>query len=517
MLPLMATLASPAPLPVASPNRALLTASVILATVLQVLDTTIANVALPHMQAALGANRETITWLLTSYIVASAIATPVTGWLSGRLGQKQLFLTAISGFIVASMLCGAATSLPMMVGFRVVQGIFGAFLVPIGQTVMLDAYPREKHGQAMALWGAAVMASPVLGPVLGGWLTDNYNWRWVFYVNLPIGVLALGGAWLSLPWLPKTRRRFDLFGFTLLGIALASLQLMLDRGPQLDWFDSREVIAEGAIALCAAWVFAVHLAFSRNRLFDPAMLADRNYLAALTFVFISGLVMTAGAALLPPMLQQLYGYPTIEAGMLMAPRGAGTVAAFIFNGRTSGKIDPRLSLLVGFGIVSFSLWQMTGFSLEMGNRLIVSSGLIQGFGMGLVFGPLLTLAYATLPPRLRTDASSLFSLLRGLGGSIGVALVTAVLAHNVQVSHSDLAASITQQSLPIGTIVQMAGGSAGMAGAMLDGEVNRQALMIAYLDDYKLMMILALAAVPLLLFVRSPARAEKAEAHVMVE
>jgi DHA2 family multidrug resistance protein len=502
----MASIAAPAAAPRAAPNRALITAAVILATVLQVLDTTIANVALPHMQAALGANRETITWVLTSYIVAAAIATPITGWLSDRVGQKQLFLIAIAGFVGASMLCGAATSLPMMVLFRTVQGIFGAFLVPIGQTVLLDAYPKEKHGQAMSLWGAAVMASPVLGPVLGGWLTDNWNWRWVFYVNLPVGILAFAGSWIALRDVPTSRRKFDVFGFALLGTALAALQLMLDRGPQLDWFDSVEVWIELGVAVGAAWMLAVHLASSRNRIFDPAMFTDRNYAAACSFAFIAGLVMTAGAALLPPMLQQLFGYPTIEAGVLMAPRGAGTVVAFIITGKLSGKVDPRLIILVGFGLIATSLFQMTGFSLAMGQRLIVISGFLQGAGMGFAMGPLLTLGFATLAPHYRTDASSLFSLVRGLGGSIGVAIVTAVLAHNLQVSHSDLAAHITTQAIPVGGVAAAAGNFAGAAVAMLDAEINRQALMIAYLDDYHMMMLLTLAAIPLLLFVRRPPR-----------
>ena len=513
----MASIASPASIGVPAPNRTLITVSVILATALQVLDTTIANVALPHMQAALGANRETITWVLTSYIVAAAISTPVTGWLSDRVGQKRLFLIAIGGFVAASMLCGAATSLPMMVGVRALQGIFGSFLVPIAQTVLLDAYPKEKHGQAMAMWGASIMAAPVLGPVLGGWLTDNYNWRWVFYVNLPLGMLAFFGAWVSLREPGRRQRRFDLFGFALLGIALASLQLMLDRGPQLDWFESTEIVVEAAVAVSAAWMFVVHLASSSNRLFEPAMLKDRNYLASLVFSFIAGLVMTAGAALLPPMLQQLFGYPTTSAGMLMAPRGIGTVISFIVIGRFSGKFDPRLVILTGFALIALSLWQMTGFSLEMGSSMIVTSGLIQGCGMAFVMGPLFTIGFATLAPQYRTDASSLFSLIRGLGGSIGVAIVTAVLAHNVQVSHSDLVTHITLQTAPLIQVGPLAGSVADMAGAMLDGEINRQALMIAYLDDYRMMMLLTLVAVPLMVFLRRPPKDAGGGGHVVME
>ena len=383
--------------------------------------------------------------------------------------------------------------------------------------MLLGRVGIEQHGKAMALWGAAVMASPVLGPVLGGWLTDNWNWRWVFYVNLPVGALALAGAWISLPKLPTNLRRFDVFGFATMGIGLAAMQVMLDRGSQLDWFDSPEIVIEAAVALAAAWVLAVHLATSRNRVFDPRMFADRNYASACAFAFIAGLVMTAGAALLPPMLQQLFGYPVITAGMLMAPRGAGTVVAFVITGRITGRVDPRLIILAGFACIATSLWQMTGFSLEMGQGLILTSGFIQGAGMGFAMGPLLTLGFATLKPELRTDASSLFSLLRSLGGSIGVAIVTALLTRNLQVSHSDLAAHVTEQRLPAAGIIAAAGGVAATAGAMLDAEVNRQALMIAYLDDYRMMMLLTLAAIPLLIFVRRPPRGAGSGGHAVME
>ena len=498
-------------------QRALITISAILATVMVILDTTIANVALPNMQAALGANRETVTWVLTSYIVASAIGTPITGWLADRIGMKQLFMIAISGFVVASMLCGAATSLPMMVGYRALQGLFGAFLAPITQTVLLDAYPREKHPQALAIWGAAVMASPVLGPVLGGWLTDNYSWRWVFYVNMPVGALTLAGAWISLPRSRKRQRSFDLFGFALVASALAGLQLLLDRGPQLDWFESTEIVLEAGIAFCAFWMLVVHLIYDKRRLFDLALFADRNFVAALCFMFVVGVVVTGGAALLPPMLQQLFGYPTVAAGLLMAPRGLGTLVGFVAQGRLAGRVDPRMVMLTGFSLLAVSLHGMTGFSPQMGARLVVTTGVIQGLGMGLVMGPLFSLAYGTMPARLRTDAGSLLNLIRSVGGSVGVAMVTAVLAHNVQVSHSDIAAHITLESMPLGQVAQLAGGAADMAGAMIDGEINRQALMIAYIDDYWLMMALAVLTAPLLLIVRRPSAAAAGETHVAME
>ena len=498
---------------VGTPNRALITASVMLATVMQVLDTTIANVALPHMQASLGAAQDTITWVLTSYMVASAIALPITGWLADRVGHKQLFLASIAGFVIASMLCGAATTLPAMVLFRVLQGIFGSFLVPLGQTVMLDIYPREKHGQAMALWGMGVMVGPVMGPVLGGWLTDNFSWRWVFYINLPIGILALAGVWFSLPKAAITRRRFDVLGFLLLAAAIGALQLMLDRGHQLDWFESWEIMIEAGVAIGAFWMFGVHLLTARAPLFTPRMLTDRNLAASLVFVFVSGILLFAGMALLPPMLQQLLGYPTVTAGLVIMPRGLGTMVSMMLVGRLIGRVDARLLVLAGLILMVLSLYQMTGFSLGMDKGPIITSGIVQGLSFGLIVVPLNALAFATLPPEFRTDASSLYNLVRNVGSSIGIAVVTTMLARNLQVSHADLASQVTPFSLPISDpgLAQSLGTVGDSVVSMLDLEINRQALMVAYISDFKLMMVMALVSMPLIMLLRPPRNAPGSE------
>jgi DHA2 family multidrug resistance protein len=488
-----------------SPIRhALVTAAVILGMLMQVLDTTIANVALPHMQATLGATRETISWVLTSYIVASAIAIPITGWLADRVGRKKLFVWSVIAFTIASLLCAMAQNLTEMVIFRAVQGVAGAFIVPLAQATLFDINPREKHGQAMALFGAGVMIGPIAGPVLGGWLTDAYNWRWVFLINLPVGALAALLMARCMPAIPKSLRRFDLFGFALLAVALAGLQLMLDRGEQLDWFASWEIRIEAGLAIAGLWMFGVHMLTSPRPIFDRHMFADRNFTTGLLFMAMMGLMLFAGLALLPPLLQTLLGYSVLQSGFLTAPRGVGTLVSMIVVGRLVGRIDARLLILIGIGLMALSLRQMSGFSLDMDTRPVIVSGLVQGLALGLIFVPLNTVAFGTLDPGYRTTAAALFNLSRSIGGSIGISIMTLLLARNLQVSHSDLAAHITQYSLPpvSPAIVQGAPPVTDTAIAMLDLEINRQALMIAYIDDFKLMMIVSLLAIPLLLLLR---------------
>ncbi len=488
-------------------RRALITASVMAATIMQVLDSTIANVALPHMQASLSAGQDTIVWVLTSYIVASAIATPLTGWLADRVGVKRLLVVAIIGFVLASMMCGAAQNLAQMVGFRTVQGVFGAFLVPLAQTVMLGSYPRERHGQAMAIWGMGVMIGPIMGPVLGGWLTENFDWRWVFYINLPIGVLALTGVGLFLGETARVSRRFDLIGFALLALAIGALQLLLDRGESEAWFESWEIWIWAGLALSGLWMLVIHMSTEAETIIPMALLRDRNVITALAFSMALGMILLAGMALLPPMLQLLFGYPTVTTGLVLAPRGIGTLIAMMAVGRLVGRVDPRLLIFVGLSLTSLSLYQMTGFSLEMDSRPVVVSGLLQGLGLGFIFVPLNTLAFATIAPRWRTDAAGLLTLLRGLGASIGISVVTALLSRNLQVSHADLASQVTPFTVPMvdPATARQLGGVGDTALAMLDLEVNRQALMIAYVDDFRLMMVICLALMPLILLLRRPA------------
>ena len=485
-------------------DRALLTAGVILAMLMQILDTTIANVALPHMRTSLGATNETVNWVLTSYIVAAAIAIPITGWLAERVGRKRLFLWSVVAFTAASMLCAAAQNLEEMVLFRLMQGMAGAFLVPLAQSIMFDINPPEKHGRAMSLFGAGGMVGPILGPVLGGWLTESFNWRWVFLVNLPVGVIAF---LLLLRYLPKTeivRRRFDLLGFGLLALALGGFQMMLDRGEQNDWFASWETWIECGLAVAGAWMFAVHMLTGRDPIFDPGMFKDRNFATGLLFMAVTGVMLLAGLALLPPLLQGLYGYSVLQSGFLTAPRGIGTLLSMLVAGRLVGRVDARLLILVGMSLMALSLWQMSGFSLEMDQRPFIVSGIVQGLALGFLFVPLNTIAFSTIDQKFRTTAASLLNLSRSIGGSVGISVVTLLLARNLQVSHSDLAAHITPYALPPipPAIAQGAPQVTDMAIAMMDAEINRQALMIAYIDDFYLMMIVTLAAIPLLLLLK---------------
>ena len=514
----MASIAAPFAVPRPADNPLPITLVVMLATFMQVLDSTIANVALPHMQASLGAAADTVTWVLTSYIVASAIATPLTGWLGGKIGRKPLFLASIGGFVLASMLCGAAQSLGQMVAFRMLQGGFGAFLVPLGQAFLLDAYPREKHGKAMALWGVGVMVGPVMGPVLGGWLTDSFDWRWVFYVNLPFGLLALAGAWAWLPETARVIRRFDLIGFTLLAVGVASLQLMLDRGQQLDWFDSWEVRIQGLVAAGALWMFGIHLLTGHDTILDRRILADRNAVTGFVFITLVGALMVSTTALMPPMLEKLFGYPVITTGMVMAPRGLGTMAGMLLMGQIIGKFDPRRIMAVGLALIAWSMWMMSRFSPQMGMQPIVVSGLIQGFGIGCLFVPLNTIAFSTLAADLRTDAASFYTLLRNLGGSIGVSVAVGVLARQIQVAHSDLGGAVTPYTLPVDpALAQGLGATGDTVMSYLDAMVNGQAAMIAYIDVYRLLMWVTLVSIPLLLFMRAPPKLQADAPHVAMD
>jgi DHA2 family multidrug resistance protein len=486
-------------------RRLIVTVGVMAAVLLQVLDTTIANVALPHMQASLSATQDTINWVLTSYIVASAIALPISGWLADRVGRKRLLLISVVVFTIASVLCATATSLTEMVFFRALQGVGGAFIVPLAQATLFDINPREKHGQAMALFGGGVMIGPILGPVLGGWLTDNYNWRWVFLVNLPVGILCI---LLMARFMPKTdthERKFDMFGFALLAIALAALQFCLDRGEQKDWFSSWEIIIEGGLAIAAGWMFLVHMITTNHPLFDRAMFKDRNFATSLVFMAVTGVLLLAGLALLPPLLQNMYGYSVLQSGFLTAPRGIGTLFSMLIAGRMTGKIDARILVGIGVLLMGTSLYMMTGFAIEQPSRPVIMSGVVQGLGLGLIFVPLQTLAFETLPSKMRTTGAELLNLSRNIGGSVGISVVSTELVRLTQVSHADMAAQITQQTIPTAdpTLLQTVAPVAGPAAlAYINGLITKQALFIAYLDDFKLMMIITFAILPLLFFMK---------------
>jgi DHA2 family multidrug resistance protein len=483
-------------------HRAAITVCVILATIMQALDTTIANIALPYIQGSVSASQDQINWVLTSYIVAAAIMTPPTGFLAGRFGRKRLFLVSVAGFTVASMLCGMAQSLVQIVLFRILQGMFGAALVPLSQSVLLDVYPKERQGFAMAMWGIAVMVGPVLGPVLGGWLTENYTWRWVFYINLPIGALTLLGI---ITFLPKTTQnagaKLDWFGFGTLSLAIGALQVLLDRGEQLDWFGSGEILIEAIVAASALYLFLVHTFTADEPFVKPALFRDRNFVAGTLFIFIVGVTYLASLALLTPYLQNLMNYPIVTAGLVMGPRGIGTMGAMLIVGRLVGRVDTRFLLAVGLGLTAWSFYEMTGWTPDVSQTTIIVNGVVQGAGLGFLFVPLSTVTLGTLPPQQRTEGAGLYNLSRNIGSSVGISVVTSLLTQNTQANHADIVQHVTavNRVFESPTIAQFWNPFSDAGRAALDAMITRQAEIIAYIDDFKLLMMATLAVIPLLI------------------
>jgi DHA2 family multidrug resistance protein len=494
-------------------HRGMITVSIMLATIMQALDTTIANVALPHMQGSLQASQDQITWVLTSYIVAAAIATPLTGWLCAQWGRKQVFLATVVGFTIASALCGMAGSLWEIVGARLLQGIFGAALVPLSQAVLLDINPKEKVGQAMAIWGAGIMVGPILGPMLGGWLTETYDWRWVFYINLPVGVLAFYGIARYLPETRPASSKLDIFGFATLSLAIGLLQMFLDRGEQLDWFSSAEICAEAIGCLIAFALFIAHTwTVQGSSFFNRGLLLDRNFVVGILLAFVVGMILYATMALLPTLLQGLLDYPVIYTGELMAPRGVGTMLAMMLVGRLIPHIDVRAIMALGFTLTSVALYQMTRMTLDMDGSLVVISGFIQGLGIGFTFVPLSAAAFSTLAPHLRNDGTPIFSLLRNIGSSVGISIVQTLLTQNTARAHANLVNAITPYDQAVQALPQVLNPATPTGLAALNVEITRQAAMIAYLSDFKLMMWMTLLSMPLLLLMRRPKAAAGAAA-----
>lgn len=488
-------------------QRALVLVSVILATTLYATTLTIANVALPQMQGDLSASIDQISWVLTFNIVATAIATPPTGWLAARFGRRRLLLWAVGGFTLSTLLCGFATSLPELIVWRTLQGLFGAPLVPLSQAITLDTFPKEQHGTATALWGMGVMMGPILGPTVGGYMTEMYDWRWIFFVVVPFGVIAFAGCWAFVA--ESARRpdlRLDWFGFLALTMAVAATQLMFDRGNRLDWFESGEIILWAALAGLGYYLFVVHSLTAKEPFFDLRMFKDRNFVVGLLLMFVFGFLVFVPMVLIPTMLERLGGYPVIMIGLLLAPRGIGNLLAMVVSGRLVTLIDPRIILAIGFAAQAASTWMMSRFNLETGTWDVFWAGLLQGFGVGMIFVPLTVITFASLPQRYRTDGTSLFHLLRNIGSSIGISLAVTYLVRSTGVNRAELVqhASPFNEALAL----QAAGSPWGLesqgAIAALAGEIERQAAMIAYVNDFHLQTLLALACLPLILLATRP-------------
>ncbi|WP_307437093.1 DHA2 family efflux MFS transporter permease subunit [Labrys monachus] len=498
----------PVPAPTVA-NRGAITACVILAVIMQALDTTIANVALPYIQGSVSASADQINWVLTSYIVAAAIMTPPSGFLAARFGRKRVLLVAIVGFVVASMLCGMAQSLNEIVGFRLLQGFFGASLVPLSQAILLDIYTVEERGSAMALFGVSVMVGPVLGPVIGGWLTENISWRWVFYINLPIGLAAMLGV---MAFVKETKSnagaKLDWLGFGTLSLGIAALQMFLDRGEQLDWFSSGEIILEALVSAGAFYVFLVHTFTARKPFVNPRLFLDRNFSVGMIFIFIVGITYLASMSLMTPYLQTLMGYPVVTAGLVMGPRGVGTMVCMFMMGRLIGRVDTRILLLIGLGLTAWAMYDMTGWTPDVSQERIVVTGFVQGAGLGFLFVPLTTVTFETLGAEMRGDGTGLYNLSRNIGSSVGISVVSALLTENVQVNHADIASYVSPYNRAMQSIASAHWlnpfSRAGLAS--LDGMVTQQATIISFIDDFKLMMILSLAVMPLVFLLRKSAK-----------
>ena len=487
-------------------NRIPITGALMLATLMNTLDQTIANVALPHIQGSVSAAADQIVWVLTSYIIATAIMTPLSGWLSQKIGRKTMFLVSIAGFTGASVLCGIATSLPEIVAFRLIQGVAGASLIPLSQTVMLDIYPPRLIPRVMSIWSAAVILGPIIGPTLGGWLTEELSWRWVFYINVPIGILAFVGIWTFMDRDDGGRQRpFDFLGFGALVLFIGGFQLMVDRGPTQDWFDSKEIWIETAICAVGLYVFIVQTMTAQHPFFHRDLAKDGNFVGTTLFGMVVGVLLFSTSALLPSMMQNLLGYSALQSGYASVTRGLGSVISFIAVPFMVARLGAKPTLLIGVAFSALSLWQMSHFNLGMSADLILLSGFVQGVGVGLMFAPISTLSYATLAPRLRPEGTILASMLRSLGSSIGISLVQANLVSQSAVGFSRLAEHVTTETQALATGSAAVGGAQGtLSLALLRAQIARQGAMLAYDTIFAWMALAVCLLVPLVLMLKRP-------------
>jgi DHA2 family multidrug resistance protein len=486
-------------------TRRLVTLFTMASAIMNQVDTTIANVALPHMQGSVSASREQITWVLTSYIVAAAIATPFSGWLASRFGRRRLLLISIVGFTGVSGLCGIAQNLDELILFRLLQGVFGAALVPMSQATLLDIYPTEEHGRAMSIFGLAAIVGPVMGPLLGGYLTENLSWRWCFYINLPIGLFSFIGLYALMPENRAVNpARLDFTGFGFLALALGAFQLMLDRGTVQDWFSSTEICVEAAMAVVGLYLFVVHITTTENPFVSLAVFKDRNFVICGVVGFFLGVLIYSPMSLLPQMLDSMFDYPIMQIGLLMAPRGIGTLFAMLVVQRIIGKVDMRVMVIAGLVFSAASLFLMSGLSLQADGKPIIISGILQGIGSSIIFVPLSTMAFATLPARYRNEGAALSTLTRNFGAAVGIAATQAFTIRSEAAVQSRLVEGLRPDNPIVAFRMPGADLFSAQTAARLQGEVLRQATMVSYIDAFWVLFILGLASSVLLFFIRSP-------------
>jgi DHA2 family multidrug resistance protein len=501
----MTTLAA-SPVAVPGLRRNMVTICAMTATIMQALDTTIANVALPYMQGSLSASQDQINWVLTSYIVAAAIMTAPVGWIANRFGRKRIFVICSAGFTVASVMCGVAQDINQMVLFRLLQGVFGAALVPLSQAVMLDSYALHERAKAMSIWGMGVMMGPIMGPSLGAWLTETYSWHWVFFVNIPFGIVTVTGLLVFMDETTMdTKLRFDWFGFIALAIGIGSMQLALDRGEQLGWLESNEIIVEAIVSIIGFYYFFAHSFTTAKPFIQFAIFKDRNFISGCVFMAVMGLVLYSTMALSSPYLQNVIGYPILTAGLLLATRGSGTFVAMMLVGRVMKYIEARTLIASGLALMSLSLFFMTGWTDQTGVPTIVVVSIAQGFGLGLVFVPLSTVAFLTLPNHLRTDGTSMLTLLRNVASSIGISIVIAQLTEGGRRVYAILSEHINpfNSALQMPDVSSLIDLNSDGGRAMADAIVGIQAQIIAFALDYQMVMIITLCAIPLAIMIGS--------------
>jgi DHA2 family multidrug resistance protein len=497
-------------------RRNMVTICAMTATIMQALDTTIANVALPYMQGSLSASQDQINWVLTSYIVAAAIMTAPVGWIANRFGRKRIFIICSGGFTIASVLCGLAQDINQMVLFRLLQGVFGAALVPLSQAVMLDSYTLQERAKAMSIWGMGVMMGPIMGPSLGAWLTETYSWHWVFFVNLPFGIVTVLGLMVFMDETKKNHElRFDWFGFAALAIGIGSMQIALDRGEQLGWLESNEIIAEFIVSIAGFYYFFAHSFTTAKPFIQFAIFKDRNFVGGCVFMAVMGLVLFSTMALSSPYLQNVIGYPIITAGLLLATRGCGTFVAMMLVGRMMKFIEARTLIISGLSLTCLSLFYMTRWTDQTGVMEIVVLSIIQGFGFGLVFVPLSTVAFLTLPNHLRTDGTSMLTLLRNVASSIGISVVIAQLTEGSRRSYAILSQHINpfNHALQMPDVSRMIDLGSDAGRAMADAMVAMQSQIIAFSQDYQLVMIVTMCAIPLAIMIGSSKAALRKQAQ----
>lgn len=476
----------------------------VLATLMQALDSTIANVALTRMGGDLAAASDQLNWVLTSYIVAAAITTPATGWLTTWFGRRRLFVMCCVGFVLASMACGMSRSIVEIVIFRALQGVFGAPLAPLAQSVLFETAPPNGRAKAMALFGIGIMVGPIIGPALGGWLCDAYDWRWVFYVNLPIGALAAIGLWSTMPPDgPRNAMKFDLTGFSFLSLGVAALQLFLDRGSELNWFQSVEIRIEFGLAVLGLYLYIVHTVTAKRPLIDRRVFMDANMIAGLLLIFVVGSVLMSTLSLLSPYVENIMGYPVLTAGLVLAPRGVGTIAAMLIVGRYGDRFDPRLFLGLGMAILAYALYLMAHFTNNTSAEMLIVSGIVQGVGLGFTMVPMSTLAFATLDKRFSTDGTAMFSLVRNIGGSIGISTMSYLVTRESVVAYANMSANVNPFSLGLQQYREALNPATRAGAEMLNLAMEMQAQIIAYSDVFLLMCGIVAALVPTLFLLRT--------------